>query len=78
MREKWVPTHLAIMVGTATECEDKTEEDESNDDDDLEAAEPELKFAEELDAEVVHGNDDDEDHGYEDAWIDLLAGYPIL
>ena len=48
---------IAVMVRVATEVDDDTHEDETDERDDLDAAEPELEFSEDTDTEHI----DDED-----------------
>ena len=66
-----------VAVG-ATGSDDEGEQDDANDDDYLETRQPELELAEEADAEVVDGHDDEQEYGDPDAGIYSVAGYPIL
>lgn len=69
---------LAIAVGTTAEGKDQRQEDDTNDSDDLEGGQPELKFSEELDAEEVDDDNQDKKDRYPYTRIDTLSLDPIL
>lgn len=62
----------------ASACHDQTEEDESENDNDLDGRKPELQLAEVLDAEKVNGHDDDEEDGDPDTRIHSFGRDPVL
>lgn len=66
------------MGGATAECEDEGQEDQSDNNDDLQAAEPEFEFTEEFDAEVVDANNHDEEDSDEYTRIHFLRWHPIL
>lgn len=66
------------MIGCTAKGNDQSQDHDTNNDDDLETGQPELKFAEETDTKVVDGNNDDEEHGNPYSRIDFVARKPVL
>jgi hypothetical protein len=44
---------------------------------DLDRTEPELKFTEELDTEVIDGADGSQENRNPDAWVHFISGFPF-
>lgn len=66
------------MGGPTAECQDEGQEDQSDNNDDLQAAEPEFEFTEEFDAEVVDADDHNEEDSDEYTRVHFVRCYPIL
>ena len=73
-----VPEASPVMVGATTKGEHQTENDQTANNDNFQGREPELEFTKPPDTEVVNGNNDDEENGDKNAWIDFAARNPVL
>lgn len=67
-----------VMIGTASEGKNESQEHNSKDNDDLERGEPELELAEEFDAEVVDRDNNDQENGDPYSWIHFISLNPVL
>lgn len=80
------PERARILVVLETSCrsrssadgQEERQDDDTNNDNDLDGTEPELKFTEELDTEVVDATDEEEKDQNEDSGIDLRRRNPFL
>lgn len=66
------------MVRSTAKGNDQCQDHNTNNDDDLETGQPELKFTEEADTKVVDANNNDEEYGDPYSRIDLVARQPVL
>lgn len=73
-----VPEPLTIMIRAATQSKDEGKENKCDDNDNLETRKPELELPEEANSEVVDTDDNHQEYGNENTWIDVLSRYPIL
>lgn len=69
---------LWIMVRAATTSKNQTEQNETEDHDDLDTGKPELELSKELDTKVIDEDDCDEEDCDEGPRIDLFTGNPVL
>lgn len=68
-----------FAVGATTTSDDEGEENDADNDHDLDGRQPELELSEKLDTtEVIDAEDDDNEDGNEDTWIEFLSRYPFL
>lgn len=69
---------FTVAIRSPAQCQDKGQENNTNDDGDFDRTEPELEFAKELDAKVVDANNGDPEDCDENTRIDSISRHPEL
>jgi hypothetical protein len=67
-----------FMIRSSSANKDKTEQNETENDDDLSARQVEFELSEELDTEVVDGDDGYQEDSYEYTRVYCVSGKPVL
>ena len=66
------------MVWSSTKSEDEGKQNKADNDNDLDAREPEFKLSKETNSKVVDSYNGDQEDGDENSWVNLVSRHPIL
>jgi hypothetical protein len=67
-----------VVIWSSSTDKDQAQNNQPENNNYFDGAQPELKFAEEFDAEVVDENDGNKEDGDESSGVDLCTWYPVL